>query len=90
MGLSGFYQLLQKQGCYMPADVHLDALRGKTVAIDGDFVMYTALLGHTHGEDITASEIAKHIAGWLDLARKSDITTIFVTTGGPPPVKKQT
>jgi 5'-3' exonuclease len=90
MGLSGFYQLLQKQGCYTPSDVRLETLRGTTVAIDGDFVMYTALLGHTHGDDVAPSDIAKHISRWLELAKRAGISTIFVTTGGPPPVEKQT
>ena len=90
MGLSGFYQLIQKQGCYTPSDVSLETLRGKTVAIDGDFVMYMALLGHTQGDEVTPTEIAKHISRWLELAKRAGIITIFVTTGGPPPVEKQT
>jgi flap endonuclease-1 len=89
MGLSGFFQLLKKHGCYTPSDISLETLRGKTVAIDGDFVMYMALLGHTKGNDVQPSEIAKHISRWLKLAEHAGVTTIFVTTGGPPPVEKQ-
>jgi 5'-3' exonuclease len=89
MGLSGFYQLLKKQGCYTPSEVCLEDLRGKTVAIDGDFVMYVALHGHTKGATVTAEEIAKPISKWLDLAKRAGIHAIFVTTGGPPPVEKQ-
>jgi 5'-3' exonuclease len=89
MGLSGFYQLLKKQGCYVPREIQLSDLRGKTVAIDGDFVMYIALHGHTKGEAVNPVEIARHIGQWLVLARKADIETIFVTTGGPAPTEKQ-
>ena len=90
MGLSGFYQLLKKQGCYTPSEICLEDLRGKTIAIDGDFVMYIALHGHTKGITVTAVDIAKPISKWLDLAQCAGIHTIFVTTGGPPPVEKQT
>lgn len=90
MGLSGFYQLLKKQGCYTPSEICLEDLRGKTVAIDGDFVMYLALHGHTKGTTVTAMEIARHISKWMDLAKRAGIHAIFVTTGGPPPIEKQT
>ena len=88
MGLAGFYQLIKKQG-YLPGCVTLGSLRGKTVAIDGDFVLYQALLGHTSGSDVKAEEVSKPIINWLDLAKKAGITTIFVTTGGPSPIEKQ-
>jgi 5'-3' exonuclease len=90
MGLTGFYQLLKTHGCYEPAEIHLAELCGKTFAIDGDFVMYTALMGHTTGTRVSAVEISGHIKHWLNLAHQAGILTIFVTTGGPPPVEKQT
>lgn len=90
MGLTGFYQLLKSQGCYSPDEVRVDDLRGKTVAIDGDFLMYMALHGYTTGQDVTPTEIAKQIAQWLGLAKSAGIHTIFVTTGGAPPLEKQT
>jgi len=90
MGLTGFYQLLQSKGCYAPVEICLDHLRGKTVAIDGDFVMYTALHGYTTGADVTPIELAAQITQWLGLAKSAGIQTIFVTTGGEPPMEKQT
>jgi flap endonuclease-1 len=89
MGLSGFYQLVKTQGSYVPDHVKLEDLRGKTVAIDGDSVIYIALHGHTKGDAVHAAEIASHIGRWLELAKQSDIHTVFVTTGGPPPIEKQ-
>jgi flap endonuclease-1 len=89
MGLSGFYQLLKTQGDYVPTDIRLEDLRGKTVAIDGDLLMYIALHGHTKGEAVRAADIAKPIAHWLERAKQAEIHTIFVTTGGPPPIEKQ-
>ena len=87
MGLTGFYQLLKKQG-YVPSDVCLEKLRGTTIALDGDFVLYVALHGYTHGITVTAIELARHISKWLDLAKQAGIQTIFVTTGGPTPQEK--
>ena len=89
MGLAGFYALLTKQG-YVPKNLRLAALRGKTVAIDGDFVLYKSLLGHTKGNAITPKDIARPIQTWLTRAKHAGITTIFVTTGGPAPLEKQT
>jgi 5'-3' exonuclease len=59
------------------------------VAIDGDFVLYIALHGHTKGLLVTPAELAKHVSHWLLRAKQAEIQTIFVTTGGPPPVEKQ-
>jgi flap endonuclease-1 len=90
MGLTGFYQLLKKQGCYVPRLVALEELQSKTVAIDGDFIMYQALHGHTSGDGISALDIADRVTIWLNLATVAGIKPIFVTTGGPPPPEKQT
>jgi len=87
MGLTGFYPLLKKKG-YLPGEVTLSELRGKTVAIDGDFLLYKALLGHTTGEGVPPTEIALPILRWLRLAARAGVRTIFVTTGGPPPKEK--
>ena len=87
MGLSGFYQLLKKQ--YTPEMVNQDSLQGKTVALDGDFVLYQALHGYTRGEDVTPQEVASHIVKWLTKARLVGIQTIFVTTGGEAPAEKK-
>jgi flap endonuclease-1 len=86
MGLTGFYKLLKKHG-YDPAPVELHQLRGKTVALDGDFVLYQSLLGHTTGE-ATAVDVAAPVSKWLTLAKQADIHTIFVTSGGPAPIEK--
>lgn len=89
MGLTGFYPLLKTHGCYTPSTVSLADLDGKTVAIDGDFMMYIALHGYTTGTVVTAGEIAAPIMRWLERARVAGIQTIFVTTGGPSPLEKQ-
>jgi flap endonuclease-1 len=88
MGLSGFYKLIEKEG-YVPNTICLEDLRGKTVAIDGDFVMYLALHGQTSGKNVSAADISRHIAHWLRLAESAGVHVIFVTTGGPPPLEKQ-
>jgi flap endonuclease-1 len=90
MGLTGFYQLLQKRGGYVPSNLSLSDLKGKTVALDGDFVLYKALHGHTNGERVEPMELAEQVAKWLVLAVNNGIKPIFVTTGGPPPIEKQT
>lgn len=88
MGLTGFYQLLKKNG-YTPNTVDKQDLRGKTVAIDGDFVLYKALHGYTHGK-VNPEEIASHVVKWLTTAETAGINTLFVTTGGKAPIEKQT
>lgn len=90
MGLTGFYQLLKKQGCYVPTSVTVQDLENKTIAIDGDFIMYKALHGHTSGDRVGALEIADRVTTWLDLATIAGIKPIFITTGGPSPLEKQT
>jgi flap endonuclease-1 len=88
MGLTGFYGLLQKQGQYLPTNVTLAELKGKTIALDGDFFIYKAMHGSTTGDAFTATDIGKRISQWLTLASDAGIRTIFVTTGGMVPIEK--
>jgi 5'-3' exonuclease len=88
MGLAGFYGLIQKQEQYIPTMVTLEDLRGKTIALDGDFFMYKAMHGSTTGDAFVASDIGRRIVTWLTLAQTAGIHSIFVTTGGTVPIEK--
>lgn len=87
MGLRGFYALLKRCG-YTPDDADRVHLMGKTVAIDGDFIMYQALHGGTTGPEVDAGAISRRIATWLQAAEDQGIRVIFVVSGGAPPHEK--
>ena len=88
MGLKGFYPLLKKTCAYVPDVVGLADLEGKTVAMDGDYFLYKAMHGTTSGTTFTAKDLATCVIRWLRAARNAGIMTIFVTSGGAPPVEK--
>ena len=87
MGLTGFYPLLRANG-YAPTEITAEALRGRTVAIDGDAMLYRALHGYTTGAP-SATELTACIARWLQRAAELGVSVIFVVTGGPAPPEKE-
>lgn len=88
MGLTGFYNLICNKGNYNPPMLSREDFKGKTIALDGDYLIYKAMFGSTKGCDIQVVTIANKIIEWLTTAKSSGIQTIFVTTGGLPPEEK--
>lgn len=80
MGLKGFYPLLAKCG-YVPTDVQLTELSGRTIAVDADYWLYKCLHGYTSGRQDPVPTMVNVLQQWCQQAAAHGIRLILVFSG---------
>lgn len=86
MGLTGFYRLLKhKTVQYKPSVIRIADLKGSTVAIDGDALLYSVMYSSTtvysDSDTVCANELANGVIKILKIMINHHIQPLFVISG---------